>query len=379
MHDYFNLPNLWTGASAGEAFVVVRAASAVASQSQGLWNFGGSENPVAYPGTDGSLGDDFCSGAWHDLGVPAQQVTQFNVYEVSASTNWSAWLNGMLLYQTTGNGVEFNGSPTLGTYRYNYFGGDLAEVMIFNRTLTDSERATVNGYLDGRFGLIPSVSVIIPANNAIVPIGNVQIGANAFEAGVGTIKQVQFFQGTNSLGVSTNSPYVITWTNVTMGAYGITAQATGVNGLVATSTTVNIFVDPPPLVSITTPTNSQYIGIQPQTFNINASASEAITASGIAGIKQVEFFLTTNSVGTVTISPYQAGCNNIPAGTYQITALAIGNNGLTYTASVSVLVDKDTVGDGLGDYQKVLYDINPVVSNSFSIWTAAPKVDSNIP
>jgi len=378
-NEYFGLPNLWSGAMQAEAFVVVRAATATPSQRQGLWSFGSSGNMACYPEIDGSLSDDFCSGTWHNMGVPAPPLTQFNVYEVSSGSTWEAWLDGFLLYQANANGVSLVNSPILGACYWGRFTGDIAEVMVFNRSLTDSERGTVNGYLEGRYGLIPTVSVTVPNNNAIVSTGNIQISANAFETGGGAIKQVEFFAGTNSLGVSTSSPYAITWANVTMGAYAITAQATGVNGLVATSSVVNIFVDPPPAVSITAPLYSYDIGIQPLSFNISAIASEATTASGVVGIKQVEFLLSATSVAVVTNKPYGTGCSNIPAGIYQITAVATGNNGLTNSARVSVLVDTDTLGDGLGDFQKLLYDINPGVSNRFLMWTAAPKVNSNIP
>ena len=65
------------------------------------------------------------------------------------------------------------------------------------------------------------------------------------------IVNVQFFAGTNSVGITTNTPYsCILWRNVAPGAYSLTAVATESTGATVTSLPININVvtNPPPLL-----------------------------------------------------------------------------------------------------------------------------------
>jgi hypothetical protein len=41
--------------------------------------------------------------------------------------------------------------PTIGLSGTNYFGGDIAEVLVYKRVLTTGERAAVQNYLGGRY------------------------------------------------------------------------------------------------------------------------------------------------------------------------------------------------------------------------------------
>ena len=78
------------------------------------------------------------------------------------------------------------------------------------------KRTTINGYLDSRYRLYPGISIISPTNNAVVATGNISLTATAWGNNGGNIRQVEFFQGSTSLGISpgTSSPYSITWSNM---------------------------------------------------------------------------------------------------------------------------------------------------------------------
>jgi len=371
--QYFILPNLFNGTTQAEAFVVLRAAADMPDTSRALWQLG-AISYTYYPDYNGNIVEDFGSTSLHTVGNPAQPLDQYHVYEVaSQSGNWSAWINGMLQSSTTTNTYSTNVYPTLGNSGSYYFAGDVAEVLVFNRVLSADERDTVNGYLNLKYGMIPRVSITTPTNNSVFVTGSdVGLTASAFEVAGGTIKQVEYFQGTNSLGLSMNAPYSVTWNNVaasslTTNIYALTARVTGNNGLMSTSDIVNIKVDPPPTISITNPTNNAYLGIAPVNITINA------TASDVMGVSQVQFFQGTNNLGVLTNAPYNLVWSNVPAGNYSLTAVTLGNDGFSTTSStVNVLVDTDADSDGLGDVQEYLYGTNPNVSDGFWIWIGEP-------
>ena len=129
------------------------------------------------------------------------------------------------------------------------------------------------------------------------------------------VANVEFFAGTNSLGVVTNSPiglggreacrepgsyYCLTWTNVPPGAYALTATAKDLGGNMVTSAVVDISVvtNFPPHVVITKPSNGAVI-LGPTNINICATAFDPDNGT----VTQVEFFEDTNSLGVVTNIP----------------------------------------------------------------------------
>jgi hypothetical protein len=398
-NSFFQLTNtLLTGATGAETFVVLKTVSDLPADRQSVWGMGGA--PLAgkaFPDTDGSVRDDFGSSTLQSFSQPAAPLSQFNIYQVtSQSGNWSAWLNGMVQFQTNVNTVQFSGSSiwglfsayTLGASTYyngaaavpNYFMGEIAEVLVYNRGLSDGERQTLNDYLKGKYGLVPVVAITGPTNGSVFPTGaNINITASASEPGGGTIKQVEFFQGTTSLGIVTNSPYSLIWSNVAAGGtarsnYSLTTQATGVNGLMATSSIVNLAVDPPPTVLITNPVSNAYCGIGPVNIAIN------VTVTDFMGINQVQYFYGTTSIGVAASPPYGITWNGAPSGTYVLSAIAVATDGLTATNSVTnIIVDTDSNGDGLGDLLEPLYGTNPNATNPFTIWIGTPTGNNNLP
>jgi hypothetical protein len=343
----FNLPYFLNGMAGTEAFVVLE--TTVTNQVHSLWDFGGYNwlTQKTYPNTDGSISDDFASTTVQYLGVPPQPINQFHVYEVSSQQdNWQAWFNGTSLYQTpeTGfNTLGFAAGMYLGTsqyavddpgapfiyYRNSFFAGNIAEVLVFNRSLTTGERTGVNNYLAGKYGLRPVVSIVSPINNTVVPgVTNITITAAASDTA--GISQVQFFTGAVSLGIVTNSPYGLTWSNVAFGSYALTAQALDNNGLTFTSAVVNVTVAG---IALTAPqTNSVFAA--PANLPLSATVVDG------AGVSQVQFFAGATVIATLTNAPYSLIWSNVPSGLYALTAAATDDYGMTLTSSVvNVTVD----------------------------------------
>ena len=103
--------------------------------------------------------------------------------------------------------------------------------------------------------------------------------------------------------------------NVGEGFYFIRGAASSV------SWTENITACPPS-ASVTAPFGTEFY-VAPASINITASAS------GNTGISSVKFYQGATLIGTVTTSPYAFTWNNVPTGTYSLTAMATDNNGVT--------------------------------------------------
>jgi Bacterial Ig domain/Phosphoesterase family/Cadherin-like domain len=181
------------------------------------------------------------------------------------------------------------------------------------------------------FGL-PVVTITSPANNAsFAPGSNVSIAANAGEDG-GTITNVEFYANGTDLGGSAASPYGVTWPNVALGNYALTAVAADNSGNMATSAVVNVTVAVqhlPPMVSLTSPTNNAAPDVYPGLL-LSATAS---TSNGT--VTNVAFYINTFLVANVASAPYNYNLSNAPTGDYTVTAVATDNTGISSTSAVA--------------------------------------------
>ncbi|WP_143306493.1 glycosyl hydrolase family 18 protein [Chitinophaga vietnamensis] len=88
----------------------------------------------------------------------------------------------------------------------------------------------------------PVVNITAPANNATFTApATVNITATATDSD-GTIKWVQFYNGSTLLATDSAAPYAFSWTNVPAGTYSITAKATDNGNATTTSAAVSITV-----------------------------------------------------------------------------------------------------------------------------------------
>src|SRR6266446_4225187 len=146
-----------------------------------------------------------------------------------------------------------------------------------NYSIGIPSNATVYITPAGTSNIPPAVKITTPTNGStFYTPANVQLIAVASDPD-GFVTSVQFFAGTNSLGVVTNfvivDPYggsttaargfFLTWSNPPPGRYALTALAADNGGATSVSDPVNITVlqgpppNIPPTVSILTPTNGK--------------------------------------------------------------------------------------------------------------------------
>src|SRR6185503_10848644 len=149
----------------------------------------------------------------------------------------------------------------------------------------------------------------------------------------GTVRFVEFLDGTNLLVRLTNTPYSFTWSNAAPGSHSMMARAadnwTGTN-----QTTITIVVsNRPPQVALTQPTNNQV-------FFKGTNVTLLATASDLDGVvTRVEFFASTNKIGEVSNAPFTLVWSNVPFGAVALTAKATDDSAaVTTSGAVNVQV-----------------------------------------
>jgi plastocyanin len=180
----------------------------------------------------------------------------------------------------------------------------------------------------------PTVSITNPTNAAVFSApANVAITAIASVSG-GTVTNVAFFDATSLLGSARTAPFNFTALNLPVGDHSLTAVATAA-GVSATSSVVNITVVAPlspPNVTITDPVSGALLAAP-------ASVSIAATTTDTDGtVTNVEFLVGSTILSNRTAAPFTAVTNNLPAGSYILSAIATDNNGLKATNTASIQV-----------------------------------------
>jgi hypothetical protein len=208
--------------------------------------------------------------------------------------------------------------------------------------------------------LPPLVKIAEPMNGAIFLAGaNIGICALAYDRD-GEVTTVEFFAGSNSLGVRTNNPisagpmnpFCLIWSNVPPGDYVLTAKATDNGGATTVSDPVNISVQTgpppppptnyPPVVRITSPPNGAFFRA-PVNLPIYGYAHDRDGT-----VTSVEFFEGTNSLGPgqglcANAWPGMVVCptnvfllvwSNPPVGSYALRAVATDNGGASNVSPI---------------------------------------------
>ncbi|GIU89159.1 MAG: hypothetical protein KatS3mg010_0258 [Acidimicrobiia bacterium] len=193
----------------------------------------------------------------------------------------------------------------------------------------------------------PTVSFASPGDGATVSGANVTVQASASDD-VG-VTQVQFFDGTASIGVDTvaGDGWSVTWdtTSAIDGPHTLRATATDTAGQTATATrsvtVMNGNANSPPTVAISSPA--------PNTTVSGANVTVQASASDDVGVTQVQFFDGTASIGVDTVAGdgWSVTWDTTSAidGPHTLTARATDTGGLSTTsAAVPVTVRNGVLG-----------------------------------
>ena len=193
----------------------------------------------------------------------------------------------------------------------------------------------------------PTVVITSPADGQQFASGStINFAANAADSD-GSIKQVQFFNGTTTIATDTTAPYSATLSGLAPGTYALRAQATdnttGSNNTATSTVTVTVLspstptppVNAPPSVSLQTISGTFEA---PASFTLTAGASDSDGT-----ISRVEFYNGTTKIGEDTTAPYAFGISKYAAGSYTFTAKAFDNGGASKVSNaVSAVVTNPT-------------------------------------
>lgn len=143
------------------------------------------------------------------------------------------------------NGVLLTPVSTTSPYVYNFANQAVGTYEITAKAYDDNNAVTTSNAISivVKANQIPVVSITSPLHlTTFTEPANVTIQANATDAD-GTVKIVEFYNGTFKLGEDPMAPYSFTWTNVAAGTYNITAKAYDNLNAMQTSAVITITID----------------------------------------------------------------------------------------------------------------------------------------
>src|SRR5262249_13028662 len=145
----------------------------------------------------------------------------------------------------------------------------------------------------------PTVAITSPTNGAsFIAPATITIQAIASDSD-GSVTNVQFFDGSTSLGNRSSSPFNLS-VSLGVGPHALTALASdnlGATKATPLPVTVNVASNAPPTVAITTPSLHDSLPI-PATITIQAIATDSD-----GSVTNVQFFDGNTSLGNVSSSP----------------------------------------------------------------------------
>ncbi len=176
----------------------------------------------------------------------------------------------------------------------------------------------------------PNVSLTAPVAGATFDApASVTLGATASDAD-GTIAQVEFYNGATRLGTDASSPYSFSWSNVAAGSYSLTAVARDNAGATTVSSTRDITVRPPNLLSkaVFVPSSNHATAVDHYVLEVFPVGANPRTANPVAS-RDLGKPAIVNGECSVDIA---ATILALTPGNYIATVTAFGSGGSTQSA-----------------------------------------------
>jgi Bacterial Ig domain/Divergent InlB B-repeat domain len=191
--------------------------------------------------------------------------------------------------------------------------------------------ALVTTMAAGSIHAAPIVTITAPTNGAVFAAPASFTVRTSVSGGGNNVRQIEFFNGTNSLGVDIDNPYRMEMSDLPAGTYLLSAVLTDTAGGSSTNS-VTIIVNALPGVAITNPADDSGL-LAPATFVLQATASDSD-----GSVTQVQFFRGTTALGLATTNPSSVLVKGLGVGKYTFSAVATDNLGGKTTARINVTV-----------------------------------------
>lgn len=178
----------------------------------------------------------------------------------------------------------------------------------------------------------PSVSLTSPTPGTTVTApATISLAAAANDSD-GSVTRVDFYANGGWIGADATAPYEVTWSSVGAGTYSLTAIAMDNGGATTTSDAVTIQVltpsNVPPTITLSSPSDGASFAA-PATIVMTAAANDSD-----GGIARVDFYVGGVLAGSTATSPYSLTLNNLGAGTYSLSAIAVDVDGASTASGV---------------------------------------------
>ncbi|WP_330959990.1 Ig-like domain-containing protein [Photobacterium sp. 53610] len=183
----------------------------------------------------------------------------------------------------------------------------------------------------GICAVVPTVTFTAPADNATVLQGDVvTLSVDATDAD-GSVTQVEFFAGGQSLGADTSAPFEMSWTAVGAGAVNLSAIATDNEGNTGHAGVLVNVSDAPLVVTLTSPASGTSVGLG------KSVAVSADAASLNSTVSQVDFLVNGTVIATDMTSPYNTNWTPGAVGNYTVSAKVTDASGLSVISSAATV------------------------------------------
>ena len=233
------------------------------------------------------------------------------------------------------DGVAIGQPVTTAPYAVTWTGVPVGTYQLTAQATDNQGAVTTSAPVSISVGAPPLVVMTSPDNcTTVSPPASVTLAADAIDLD-GWITAVDFLDGTTLIGTATRLPYAVTFSNVAQGTHTLTARATNNLGITATSTAITLNCaapNTPPTVNITAPAPDS-------TFRAGATVTITANANDPDGtVSEVKFYRSGNFIASSNGPVFSVPWTNIPAGDWQLTAIATDNGGATSNPSQPVHV-----------------------------------------
>lgn len=203
-----------------------------------------------------------------------------SVYEAPATlvlTSTASDMDGSVSKVEYFNGTSLLGAGEDPSFAFTWNDIPAGSYTITARATDDLGAYTVSAPVNiqvNRPNQAPMVVITTPAEaEEFTATASVLINVNASDTD-GSISKVDFFEGANLIGSDNSAPFSYTWNTVPEGSYSLTTIATDDKGATAVSPSVNIVVNPAPVITLFS------VGISGGSDDAEESAKGTVSTTG---------------------------------------------------------------------------------------------------